>query len=229
MIVVVGSLGWRSAPPAAPAGRACGIALAAVARGAGVELVGRVGEDATGEALLLALAQAGVGHAAVLRDAARPTLLVAPAAADPDHDDEASPFEDPAPAPARTATSIAGAAGPRLEAADVDLGIRYLAPSGVIVVTEDVPSDVLAAAVEAGQFAGTRLVLLVAPGGLASRALPAGLPDDATVLAAPDQDDAGAFDALVGVYAAALDAGADAAAAFAVAQGATGWEPATPD
>ncbi len=230
MIVVVGSLAWRPAPPAGPAGRACGIALAAVARGARVELVGRVGEDADGEALLLALAQAGVGHVAVLRDPARATaLLTRAAAADPGGDDDPSPFEDPAPAPARTPASVADDAGPRLEGADVDLGIRYLAPSGVLVVADDVPSDVLAAAVEAGRFAGTRLVVLVAPGGLASRALPAGLPDDATVLAAPDEDDEGAFDALVGAYAAALDGGADPALAFATAQGATGWGAAAPD
>lgn len=231
MIVVVGSLAWRSAPPAAPAGRACGIALAAVARRARVELVGRVGEDAAGEELLLALATAGVGHAAVLRDPVRSTPIVAPTpAAAPDQDEDPSPFADPAPVTERTTASVeAAAAGPRLEGADVDLGIRYLAPSGVLVVTEDVASDALATAVEAGRFAGTRLVVLVSPGGLASRALPAGLPEDATVLATPDADDEGAFDALVGAYAAALDGGADPGSAFAIAQGATGWESATPD
>jgi hypothetical protein len=231
VIVVVGSPAWRAAPPAAPAGRACGIALAAVARGARVELVGRIGEDAAGEALLLALAKAGVGHAAVLRDPVRPTLIAPPAPASAlGADEDASPFEEQAPARPETAASVAAASGgPRLEGADVDLGIRYLAPSGVLVVTDDVPSDVLAAAVEAGRFAGTRLVVLVAPGGIASRALPVGLPEDATVLAAPDEDDEGPFDALVGAYAAALDGGADPGSAFDAAKGATGWEAAAPD
>ncbi|HEY5627989.1 MAG TPA: hypothetical protein VIR16_00630 [Candidatus Limnocylindrales bacterium] len=223
MIVVVGSLSWRSAPPAAPAGRACGIALAAASRGARVELIGRVGEDAAGEALLLALSRAGVGHVAVLRDPVRPTPIVAPPPAAPADDQDPSPFAEPA-AAASAPSAMAVSAGPRLEGADVDLGMRYITPSGVLVVTEDVPSDVLAVAVEAGQFADTRLVVLVAAGGLASRSVPVGLPEDATVLAAPDVDDDGAFDALVGAYAAALDGGADAASAFATAQAATGWE-----
>ena len=189
-----------------------------------MELGGRAGEDPAGEALLLALAQAGVGHAAVLRDPVRPTPVVNRPVVAPAEDEDASPFADPAP-PTGPA-SPAAPAGPRLEGADVDLAMRYLDPSGVLVVTDDVPSDVLAAAVEAGRYAGTRLVVLLAPGGLAARALPVGLPDDATVLAAPvaGEDDAGAFDALVGAYAAALDGGADPAAAFATAQGSTGWE-----
>lgn len=229
MIVIVGSLAWRPAPAAAPAGRACCVALAAAGRGARVELVGRVGEDGPGEALLIALSRAGVGHAAVLRDPVRPTPILAPAP-DPSPDEEdASPFAETEPAGAAAEGPASSPDGPRLEAADVDLGMRYLAPSGVLVVTDDVPSDVMAAAVEAGQFAGTRLVVLVRPAGLASRSVPAGLPEDATVLAAPSHDDGGAFDALVGAYAAALDGGADPASAFAAAQGATGWESATPE
>lgn len=229
MIVIVGSLAWSPAPVGAPGGRACGIALAAAAQGARVELIGRVGEDRTGEALLIALSRAGVGHAAVLRDPVRPTpVLEAPPAAGPD-DDDASPFADPPAAEAPAMAARPASAEPRLEGADVDLGVRYLTPSGVLVVTEDVPSDVLAAAVEASQFADTRLVVLVAPGGLASRTVAAGLPEDATVLAAPDEGDDGAFDALVGAYAVALDGGADPATAFATAQGATGWVAATPD
>ena len=228
MIVIVGSLAWRPAPAAAPAGRACGVALAAAGRGARVELVSRVGEDAPGEALLIALSRAGVGHAAVLRDPVRPTPILAPAPdASPDEQDP-SPFAETEAAGAAADGPAGSPDGPRLEGADVDLGMRYLAPSGVLVVTEDVPSDVMAAAVGAGQFAGTRLVVLVRPVGLASRSVPAGLPEDATVLAAPSRDDGGAFDALVGAYAAALDGGADPASAFAAAQGATGWESATP-
>ena len=228
MIVVIGSPAWRTAPAPAPAGRACGIALAAAARGARVELVGRVGEDPVGEALLIALANAGVGHAAILRDPTRPTPRLEPAA--PAEDDEASLFADPAPVVAPAHGALGGSAGLRLDGADIDLAIKYLEPSGVLVVTDDVPPDVLAAAVEAGGYAQMRLVVLLAPGGLGARSLPAGIPADATVLAAPDDgDDAGAFEALVGAYAAALDGGADPADAFTEAQGATGWEPAAAD
>ncbi len=229
MIVVVGNLAWRAAPPTAPAGRACGVAVAAARRGARVELVGRAGDDRAGDALLLALATAGVGHAAVLRDPARATMVAEPATApgDGDDDDAASPLSEAAPAAVPAAgTGLA----PTLEGADVALAIRYLDPSGVLVVTDDVPLDVLAAAVEAGRFAGTRLVVLLPAVGCAPGAMPAGLPDDATVLAAPDPDDEGAdaFDALVGAYAAAIDGGASPADAFAAATGDTGWEALAP-
>lgn len=43
------------------------------ATGVATEIVGRVGDDARGEALLLALSRSGVGHVAVLRDPARAT------------------------------------------------------------------------------------------------------------------------------------------------------------
>ncbi len=221
MIVILGIPAWRLAPSPSPAGRACGIALAAAARGARVELVGRIGEDAAGEALVVALSRAGIGHAALLRDPARPTPVLAPAAA---RDDDESPFAEPL-APA--APVAAGA--PRLEGADIDLAIRYLEPSGVLVATDEVPADALGSALRAAVYAGLRPVVLVAPSDLA-RTLPPGLPEDATVLAAPDADgDAGAFEALVGAYAASLDAGASPAEAFEAAQGATGWEPAVAD
>lgn len=227
MIVIIGNPLWRASSPPAPAGRACAVALAAVARGARVELVGRVGEDAAGEALLIALAKAGVGHVAVLRDAARPTpVLTPPPVASRDEDDDASLFAEPEPvsAPAAPAAPI----GPRLDAADIDLAVKYLTPSGVMVVTDDVPADALTAAVAASAYAQMRLVVLLASSVIAAGGLPAELPDDATVLAAPDEDD-GAFDALVGAYAAALESGADPAQAFAAAQGGTGWEPAPSD
>jgi hypothetical protein len=94
------------------------------------------------------------------------------------------------------------------------------------VVTDDVAADALAAAVAACGYAQMRLVVLLAPHGLAARTVPAGVPEDATVLAAPDgdADDGGSFATLVGTYAAALDAGSAPADAFAAAQGATGWE-----
>lgn len=237
MIVVIGSLSWRPAPPAAPAGRACTVALAAAAHGARAELVGRVGEDAAGEALLMALAKAGVGHAAVLRDPARGTPIEAAPAPNPDGDeDEAAfllgdlPLASGTPAPPATASATPSPAeGPRLEPADVELGIRYLEPSGVIVVTDDATPDVVGAAAEASRYAEARLVVLLPPGRGSDRGLPGALPEDATVLAAPDGLDEGAFAELVGSYAAALDAGLDPAQAFAAAQGETGWVAAAAD
>jgi hypothetical protein len=79
VIVIVGNPGWRARDPVGPAGRTCEIALAAAARGSGVEIVGRAGDDRDGDALMVALAKGGVGHVAVLRDAAHPTGIDADA------------------------------------------------------------------------------------------------------------------------------------------------------
>jgi hypothetical protein len=51
-------------------GRAARIALAALAAGARVELVGSVRDDAAGDEVVVRLGRAGIGHAAVLRDPA---------------------------------------------------------------------------------------------------------------------------------------------------------------
>ena len=108
-----------------------------------------------------------------------------------------------------------------LDAADVSLGLHYLTAFGVLVLTDDVPPPAIPVAVEAAGFAGAHLVLLVSGDPPSGAALT--LPSDATVLAVP-ADDEGAFATLVGAYAAALDSGAEPAAAFAGAVGAVGGE-----
>ena len=212
MITVVGSPAWRDAEPAGPVGRACEIAIAAAGRDARVELVGRIGDDPVGDALLHALARRGVGHAAVLRDPGRPTFRAA-VPVEPDEVDVAGDLPYPSPVPSPLP-------GPRLEPADVALGLRYLDTFSVLVVADDLPVEILPVATEAAAFAGARLVVLV-PAGLAP---PAGLPGDATILAAPGAADDGEFGTLVGAYAAALDQGLDPDAAFRAATGAAGWE-----
>ena len=216
MIVVVGPPAWRSGEPGSPAGRTCEVALAAVEAGARAEIVGRIGDDPSGDALLIALARRGVGHAATLRDPARPTPVLH-AAAGLDVGDEAV-FAEPDPLhPASRATD-----GPRLQPADVALGLQYLTAFAVLVVADDAPLDVLRACLDGAAFAGASLVVLVAEGSEA----PAGLPAAATVLEAPPADE-GAFSRLVGRYAARLDAGDDPARAFAGALD-EGWEAPVP-
>jgi sugar/nucleoside kinase (ribokinase family) len=211
MIVVVGSPAWRPAEPAGPAGRTCEIALAAAAAGARVELVGRIGDDRAGDALVLALAGSGVGHAAVLRDPARATPLAA-TAPEPDTLDVFG--EEPPPRVATDGTA------PRLQPADVSLGLSYLTAFAVLVAADDAPLEVLPACVAGASFAGAHLVVLLP----AADPAPADLPAAATVLAAPGPDD-GAFGALVGTYAAGLDAGREPADAFRAATSGIGWEP----
>jgi sugar/nucleoside kinase (ribokinase family) len=208
VIVVVGNPAWREAEPAGPAGLACEVAATAAARGRRVELVGRIGDDRPGDALVIALNRVGVGHAAVLRDPTLATALVAPPA------EAEEPLADGA------GPAVGLAAGPRLEAADVSLALSYLTAFAVLVVTDDVPRAALPAAIDGAAFAGAHLVLLLAPGAAA----PDGLPAATTVLGVPDASEAGAFGTVVGVYAEGLDAGLDPARAFRAAIG--DWEPA---
>lgn len=208
MIVIVGGLAWRQGDQPAPAGRACEIALAAAALGARVEVVGRTGDDPTGDAVMLALVRAGIGHVAVLRDPSRPTPVIESPAVTEDE-----PTDDP-PAPAPAASP-----GPALDAGDVSLGLQYLTAFAVLVVTDDVPSAAIPVAVEAAGFTGAHLILLAPPGADAPD-----VPDPATILAAPAEADDGAFARLVGAYAAGLDRGTEPARAFAEAVDAAGWE-----
>ena len=214
MIVVVGPPAWRGGEPGRPAGRTCEIALAAAGTGARAELVGRVGDDPDGDRLLIALAQANVGHAAVLRDPTRPTpVLAAPPEPEPEPEEAFADAEPATPDPGRPPAP----AGPHLQPADVALGLQYLTAFGVLVVADDAPPEVLPACVDGAAFAGASLVVLVREG----TAPPLDLPAAATVLEAPARDD-GAFGALVGLYAARLDAGDDPAQAFSAALG-EGW------
>jgi hypothetical protein len=214
VIVVVGTPAWREADPSSPVGRACEIGLAAAGRGAAVEIVGRVGDDRAGDSLLIALARAGVGHAAVLRDPVVSTPIMAPS-------QDLDPVDDLlADVPGAAAQDIAG--GPRLEPADVALGLSYLTAFGVLVVTDDAPAEVVPACVAGAAFTGAHLVILVP----ADRPLPGGLPADAVVLIAPGDPTDAAFGAVVGSYAAAVDGGEDPALAFRAATRSAGWEPA---
>jgi hypothetical protein len=223
VIVVIGSISWRAAAPSGPAGRACDIAIAAAAQGARVELVGRVGDDPNGDAALLALTNARVGHVAVLRDAARATP-VTPSEPDREADVGAAGARLLA-APAVGATRPASTAPipsppPMLEPADVGLALEYLTDFRVLVLSDDVPPAARQACFDAAAFTGAHLVMLVASG-----TAPSDPPAGAVVLGVPDDDGAAAFAGLVGAYAAAVDGGLDPAAAFDAAV-ARGWEPA---
>jgi hypothetical protein len=115
----------------------------------------------------------------------------------------------------------------RLDAADIELGLRYVADCRVLVVADELDEAALRAAIDGARYHGAQLVV-AAPVALdaAPVALDAAdLPDHATVLTAPDED-AGAFAELVGRYVALLDAGSDPADAWRDALSATGWEPA---
>jgi hypothetical protein len=119
------------------------------------------------------------------------------------------------------------AGGPRLDAADLDLGLRYLTDCQVLVVAEPLPAEVIGVAVDAAAYHGAALVVITSPGGDAA-APAADLPENATLLEMPD-DDGGAFATLVGQYTARLDAGAEPSDAWRDAVAASGWEKAAPE
>jgi hypothetical protein len=186
VIVVIGAAGLRGE---APDGLAAGIALSAAASGSAVELITKVGDDPAGDALLLALAQARVGHVAVLRDPAFATGQRAPT-------DDVVPEEE--------TPGASSPAAPTLEAADVGLALRYLSDYRVIVVVHPPTPALLAEATSAAGWSGAYLALVVGPGDDP----PPDLPDDALVVAAdPDADDADGLGERLGRYVAAVDRG----------------------
>jgi hypothetical protein len=232
MIVVVGLPAYAetSSGEGSAGGLAVEVAAAAHALGSAVELVGKVGDDGAGDAVVLALGRLGVGHAALLRDPSRSTPVLstvaaaAESAATPTADAPAAEVlaDDRGEDGSRVEVELLPAdpaARPGLEAGDVSLALRYLAETRVVVLAETLPELAVAAAVEGATYAGARLVVLLPPG-----ATPPSLPPEATLLETPLADD-GSFGRVVGAFASGLDAGTESAAAFAAAVRASGWEP----
>jgi len=208
VIVVIGAVGLRGTieEPAAD-GLAPAIASTAAEAGARVELISKAGDDPAGDAVLLDLARAGVGHVATLRDPARMTPIRPrpPEPTDPALDsiaDQAA--SDLTDAPAHGAEP----AEPTLDAADVALALRYLTDFEVLVAVHASP-ELLAEAVSAARWTGARLVVVVEP----DTDVPSGVPADALVVAAA-ADDADGVGSRIGRYAAALSRGDDAGAAY---------------
>ena len=110
---------------------------------------------------------------------------------------------------------------PRLDASDIELGLRYVSECRVLIVADPLDEAGLTAAIDGAQYHRAQLVIAAT----VERSPAANaLPDQATVLAAPAGKDDGAFARLVGLYAAQLDAGRVAADAWRDALTTTGWE-----
>ena len=216
VIVVIGALGLRGTiDDPAPDGLAPEIAAAAATAGARVELISKAGDDPAGDAVLIALARAGVGHVATLRDPARLTPVrplpneptdpadpVLDAAADGPAGDAADTEPEP------TSPASLSDAAPTLDAADVALALQYLTEFEVLVAVHASP-ELLAEAVSAAGYSGARLVVVVPE----ESDVPTGVPADALVVAAAANDAEG-VGPRIGRYAAALSRGDDAGAAY---------------
>jgi ribokinase len=217
VIVVIGSpIGRLQDGDVVAAGTAARVALAAASVGRNVQLVGRTGDDPVADGLLLSLARGGVGHVALLRDPASVTPLEAEPA-----DGNAEPLSPDVPEPSPPGPTER----PTLDAADVDLGLRYLTEFDVLVLAEPADQDVVHVVADAARWNGAQLLMVVASGTVATD----GLPPDAIVFEAPADDQDGVFATLVGMFAAALDDGVDPAEAFRSSIAAEGWTEAVAD
>ena len=230
MIAVVGSPSFAlgSSPGAVgdAVGLAVGVARAAAAGGAEVQLVGKIGDDPAGDAVLLALARGRVGHIALLRDPGRATPIASPGVLEADPADEeplATLVAEHEGADEggleRRGTAASQGTGLALEPADISLGLRYVRDFRVLVAADPLDQPSAEVVAEAATFADAALVV-IAPRG-PSTAIGLGT---AIILEAPEIDPDGAFAALVGHFAAALDRGMDAADAFREATLEGGWE-----
>lgn len=219
MIVVVGS------PVAIPVldglgagGLAADVATAAAAAGGPLQVVGRVGEDAAGDAVLLALAATGVGHVAVLREATHSTPAALPNAGQPAAPDGPDPGEALLATDDNADDDARVPAGLSMDSGDLELALRYLPDYRVLVLAADLDAPALATVVAAAAWSGAHLVALVAPDNDG-----AGLPDSATVFQRPADDGDRTFAQAVAAFAVALDRGDDPNEAFRRTTAATGW------
>jgi ribokinase len=211
MIVVLGRPRvYRPEPDGdlAPGGLAVELALAAARAGADVELVGAIGDDPEGDRIVIELGRGGVGHAALMRDPATHTPFIT-------QPRDARPL-------------------PRLEAADVELGLRYMHECRVLVISAELDAAALAAAQEAADYHSAAVVMVANAGTVDPELLGDAVTllerpvaedeeaeEDAVVVAADDAD----FGAFVAEYAVRLDRGEAPAKAFAAALGDSAWEP----
>jgi len=139
-----------------PGGKGANQAIAAARLGAQVSMVGRVGDDAFGEALLGNLAAAGVAHAWVWRTPATATGVALITV------DDAG----------QNSIVVASGANMRLTPADVEAAEDAIAQAEVVLLQLENPVEAVLRAAQIARARGKTVVLNPAP----ARPLPAELP-----------------------------------------------------
>jgi pfkB family carbohydrate kinase len=192
VIVVVGSPSARSeAGQHVADGLSALVAIAVAVSGRPVQIVGRIGDDDAADAVLQDLTRAGVGHVAILRDPARATPL---------------------------ATAVADTAGsetpgsesrPELDAADVELAMRYLTDFRVIVLIEPATGAVAQVVARATDWGEATLIIARSPAAdpAAEGAAAAEAPARGEVVDRDGAESEAAFAGRVAALAIALDSG----------------------
>jgi hypothetical protein len=200
VIVVIGEVigRQRGADGIEPAGATAAVAMAAAAAGGTVEIVTRIGDDVAGDAVVLGLARSGVRHVATIRDAGRRTPVI------PETADGEDPVVDGTPVD----TTPAVTAAPALDAADVGLALRYLDDYRVIVLLHPADPGIVREGSAAAGWGSAQLIVVTSASEEVGD-VPAG------TLAVTADHDAEGVAVLLGRYAAAVDRGEDAAAAYA--------------
>lgn len=201
MIVVIGEVigRQRGSDGIEPAGATAAVAMAAAAAGGTVEIVTRIGDDVAGDAVVLGLARSGVRHVATIRDAGRRTPVI------PETADGEDPVVDGTPV---DTTPAGAAAAPALDAADVGLALRYLDDYRVIVLLHPADPGIVREGSAAAGWGSAQLIVVTSASEEVGD-VPAG------TLAVTADHDAEGVAVLLGRYAAAVDRGEDAAAAYA--------------
>ncbi len=201
-----------------PAGRSVGVAQAVHQAGGEVQLVGKVGEDLAGDAIVLELGRRGIGHAALARAGSglTPKGTIAPTDVDAEPDprapgaDDGATDEEPAGQPALPE-------GLPLDAADLKVALGYLPDIGAIVVATPLADDAAKVVAEAAAYHDAPLVSVVEPSGRTPPAFA-----NAIVLEASASEQS--FDRLVGAFAVRLASGANASDALREVAAEAGWE-----
>lgn len=230
-----------------PAGRSVRIADAIRAAGGEVQLVGKVGDDLAGDAIVIELGRRSIGHSALARAGSGLTPVVARASVGEDDADDRAADDGPAddgatseaidlgtereagagadggPAASGAADGKSSAAPPvpagmPLEGADLKLALGYLPEIGAIVLATALPDDAVGVVADAAAYHSVPLVAVVDAGTRPGAGL-----EQAIVLEAP-RESGDAFDRLVGAFAVRLERGTEATAAFDEAVAAGGWE-----
>ena len=195
-----------------PGGLPAEVALAIGRASVEVEMVGSIGDDPEGDRVVVELGRANVGHAALLRDPAARTPIVGRPSGE----------------------SVL----PRLDAADIELGLRYVPQCGVIVLADVFDEAALEATLEAAGYHGAAVVMIAPEGSVDA----ASLGDAVTLLERPPAEDDEAFGdsrdsatadvafaGFIAEYAVRLDRGEAPADAFGAALGDSAWAPLVDD